>query len=286
MGDLEDITAAGRRYAGWDEISMDYVGAGMRFSEINDVFWEEHKYKKKLKGFAGEERFILAAIEKSIFTDLCEAEFAGDFETRALVGPLIVSGYLEGWEDIMYINNLRHKAEGGSDNAREAFCVNKTRRLEAEKALENLLGGHDDEMYYRSGDAYTNWALMARNHFERVSKMLYEGMFFIGSEELGSVYHLRGHPAFDAEGVLYWYYNPFLVTSSTPKRGAHVAEVLASLPPFVTFEQVLKPDNVDIASSFYKGRVFYRLLEVDNSLVLPYATNIKLSITADDVIHS
>jgi len=42
----------------------------------------------------------------------------------------------------------------------------------------------------------------------------------------------------------------------------------------------------DAALFWYKGRTFNNYLEVDNSLILPYGTNIKLSITADDVIHS
>jgi heme/copper-type cytochrome/quinol oxidase subunit 2 len=45
-------------------------------------------------------------------------------------------------------------------------------------------------------------------------------------------------------------------------------------------------DAVDISGRFYRNRSFIRLLEVDNPLILPYGVNIKLSITADDVIHS
>jgi len=45
-------------------------------------------------------------------------------------------------------------------------------------------------------------------------------------------------------------------------------------------------DAVDISGRFYRNRSFIRLLEVDNPLILPYGANVKLSITADDVIHS
>ena len=37
---------------------------------------------------------------------------------------------------------------------------------------------------------------------------------------------------------------------------------------------------------FYNGYKFLRLLEVDNTLLLPTNVNIKLSVTAEDVIHS
>lgn len=43
---------------------------------------------------------------------------------------------------------------------------------------------------------------------------------------------------------------------------------------------------VDTSGRFYRSRAFVRLLEVDNPLILPYGTSIKLSITSDDVIHS
>lgn len=36
----------------------------------------------------------------------------------------------------------------------------------------------------------------------------------------------------------------------------------------------------------FRGREFVRLMEVDNPLKLPFGTDIKLSITSDDVIHS
>ncbi|MBS1584582.1 MAG: hypothetical protein JSS82_03475 [Bacteroidetes bacterium] len=43
---------------------------------------------------------------------------------------------------------------------------------------------------------------------------------------------------------------------------------------------------MDVGAAFYRGRRFIGLLEVDNPLILPYGANIRLSITADDVIHS
>lgn len=224
----------------------------------------------------GNERLIFGAIEKTIFHDLYDlgelskSQYIFD---HTFVSPLIVSGFLEGWEDSMLVNHLRYLAGNKND-------------IEAGEELEMLLGGRDDEVFYRTSEAYANWAQMARNYYERVSRMLYEGVFFIGSDADAKVSHLRGEMAFDTKSVLYFYYNPFLVTPSVAPRSEHVAEVLASLPPFVAYEQILKPSNIDISSSFYKGRTFFRLLEVDNSLVLPYGTNIKLSVTSDDVIHS
>lgn len=45
-------------------------------------------------------------------------------------------------------------------------------------------------------------------------------------------------------------------------------------------------DSLDISTRFYRNRSFVSLLEVDNPLIIPYGTNIRLSITSDDVIHS
>lgn len=45
-------------------------------------------------------------------------------------------------------------------------------------------------------------------------------------------------------------------------------------------------DSLDTSVSFYRNRSFISLLEVDNPLVVPCGTNIRLSITSDDVIHS
>jgi heme/copper-type cytochrome/quinol oxidase subunit 2 len=50
-------------------------------------------------------------------------------------------------------------------------------------------------------------------------------------------------------------------------------------------------DLVDFCRSenkhlFYNGYKFHRLLETDNPLLLPTNVNIKLSVTAEDVIHS
>jgi heme/copper-type cytochrome/quinol oxidase subunit 2 len=54
----------------------------------------------------------------------------------------------------------------------------------------------------------------------------------------------------------------------------------------INFEPRAPFDACDISAMFYRSRRFIRLLEVDNPLILPYGTNIRLSITSDDVIHS
>lgn len=102
------------------------------------------------------------------------------------------------------------------------------------------------------------------------------------------------------------FYEGFFLDVYTPKKWYKANS------PFVTFPKVKdyeffntfffsKEKNIgtinpyfsrnvnDISySSFiaYKGRAFYTHLEVDRSLVIPYGTNIMLSITSDDVIHS
>lgn len=55
---------------------------------------------------------------------------------------------------------------------------------------------------------------------------------------------------------------------------------------YFTHQPSARYHPTDAALFWYKGRTFNNYLEVDNALILPYGTNIKLSITSDDVIHS
>jgi len=85
---------------------------------------------------------------------------------------------------------------------------------------------------------------------------------------------------------LYYFMNPFIAAENGPFTNLNKEASTPLMLPYTKLAHLIEPDDYDINSAFYRGRVFVRLLEVDRPLVLPYATNIKLSITADDVIHS
>jgi len=104
-------------------------------------------------------------------------------------------------------------------------------------------------------------------------------------------------------GLLQYFNNPFAMGSTTdvdfnnyPKDAAEVVNCglfpgtitpsTSSGGDVVTHDIKAPYDCVDISGRFYRNRSFIRLLEVDNPLIIPYGANIKLSITADDVIHS
>src|SRR5690348_6775693 len=93
-----------------------------------------------------------------------------------------------------------------------------------------------------------------------------------------------GLPAFNMYRFLYYFNNPYRVIASDKGARAYAFKI----PTFsdrTMPEKIMRPDVYDVSGMFYKGRTFVQMLDVDNSLVLPYGTNIKLSITADDVIH-
>jgi len=69
--------------------------------------------------------------------------------------------------------------------------------------------------------------------------------------------------------------------------GLEHGTITAGVPcVFIEGDMKAPHDAIDISGRFYRGRSFIRLLEVDNPLIIPYGTNVKLSITADDFIHS
>jgi cytochrome c oxidase subunit 1 len=100
----------------------------------------------------------------------------------------------------------------------------------------------------------------------RYWKIFYEGLFGLGDYEKDDYYdHLDGYPNITSKSLFQYITR---VNTEDWYGGKN-----------------WKLDEA--AAWFYKGgRGFTNLLEVDHSLVLPYATNIKLSITSDDVIHS
>jgi heme/copper-type cytochrome/quinol oxidase subunit 2 len=69
--------------------------------------------------------------------------------------------------------------------------------------------------------------------------------------------------------------------------GIRPGYITSGFPGVLLSDDMKAPhDSIDISGRFYRNRSFLRLLEVDNPLILPYGTNIMLSITSDDVIHS
>jgi len=114
---------------------------------------------------------------------------------------------------------------------------------------------------------------------------------------MGEDLQINGGPFFDTDRFLYFYFNPnlvipgdeiagFIYTNEDTMTHKVVKEFVSLSNSTTTLEHLINPDVTEIGGAFYKSRGFKRLLEVDNSLVIPYGTNIKLSITSDDVIHS
>lgn len=106
-----------------------------------------------------------------------------------------------------------------------------------------------------------------------LKKVFYEGYFDSSvpfptfDEERDAFCFFKNYPSvFDSNSIF------FLVTG---KNNSYFSNYPAA-----------KYHPMDAALFWYRGRTFNNYLEVDNALVLPYGTNIKLSITGDDVIHS
>lgn len=138
------------------------------------------------------------------------------------------------------------------------------------------------------------WYASSFAYYERLNSVLYEGRNVL---PIVNAYHTApedievGLPTFDCSGALLYFANPFIIMDAFPLTVEAMGDVFADIvnrrsKDYTYFSRKYLPDNTDISTAFYRGRSFIRLLEVDNPLVLPYGTNIKLSITADDVIHS
>lgn len=93
--------------------------------------------------------------------------------------------------------------------------------------------------------------------------------------------------AFDSS-IFFYQTNPFFgaFLYDTPLKKQDWDGFLLNALKVYTSSGMCLPDDGDISTLFYRNRRFVRLLEVDNPLVIPCGVNVKLSITADDVIHS
>jgi len=141
------------------------------------------------------------------------------------------------------------------------------------------------------------WFLRRASYFERINKVLYESMFNLPigvSDADFSNYYYSGVPHIETPGAFYFFINPYLELN-----GLGLAEdfdiALVEFNRKNSFAYIQSdwstishglPSEADVSICFYRNRSFVRLLEVDNPLIIPFGTNVKLSITADDVIHS
>ena len=98
-----------------------------------------------------------------------------------------------------------------------------------------------------------------------------------------------GIPPQDTAAVASFFCNPYLEIK-WPGHGNQLVDAMlhkANYPRRGTFfHRYGLPSEMDACTHFFRGRPFRNFLEVDNPLIIPYGTNIRLSITSDDVIHS
>lgn len=139
-------------------------------------------------------------------------------------------------------------------------------------------------------EEFDTWYLYKRALYERINRALYEGVFFLtlDNEAPSEDFFTDSVPGEHTPGVLFYFSNPFIKVE-WPGFGAEVAAAIYSANnprrgSYIYYHGL--PDELDACTNFFRGRSFRRLLEVDNPLILPYGTNIRLSITSDDVIHS
>lgn len=134
--------------------------------------------------------------------------------------------------------------------------------------------------------------------YERLNKVFYEGWYRLPIEVRSAPDTSINAIEYGSQHLFMTVNNPMMLTSSIREcdyarfsdfyndLAAPIDHLLVRAGGRLIFEPHAPFTDVDASSQFYRSRAFISLLEVDNPLILPYGTNIRLSITSDDVIHS